>query len=138
MTISFKSWFQNQESSAFTRARAAAAMGTGPLIPLASLHSRSTAPSWMVDAIVSKTKKKKKKKKKATNESKISTPDYSLDNLYRKALKKKEDIAKEIERLKKEIESLEQKDKDEQPKSSDAKKEPKDKQLDDNKPLKRD
>lgn len=55
--ISFKDWIITRESSAFTRTRQAAALGIGPPIPDASMHSRSTASPWMI-------KKKKRRKKK--------------------------------------------------------------------------
>lgn len=57
--ISFKDWVLAKESSAFTRARHAAALGIGPPIPDAAMHSRSTASPWMI-----KKKRKKRKKKK--------------------------------------------------------------------------
>jgi hypothetical protein len=57
--ISFKDWIITKESSAFTRSREAAALGIGPSIPDASMHSRSTASPWMI-----KKKKRKKKRKK--------------------------------------------------------------------------
>lgn len=64
---SFSEWLATQESSAFTRARDAAAQGLGPKLPDASMHSRSTYPwSDNVKKYGSKwgPKKKKHKKKK--------------------------------------------------------------------------
>jgi hypothetical protein len=60
--MSFHDWILSKESSAFTRARQAAALGLGPPIPDASMHSRSTASPWMLE--IKKKKKRRKKKKK--------------------------------------------------------------------------
>lgn len=60
---SFKDWVLARESSAFTRARHAAATGIGPPIPDASMHSRSTASPWMVNKKSNKKKRRRKKKK---------------------------------------------------------------------------
>jgi hypothetical protein len=62
--ISFKDWLLAQEDSPFGRTRRAAANGTGPDIPDASIHSRSTAAPWMVAKLAKKHKKKAKRKKK--------------------------------------------------------------------------
>lgn len=61
----FRDWLDaQQESSAFTRRRDAAAKGLAPPIPDASLHSRSTASPFETDQQKKKSKKKKRKKKK--------------------------------------------------------------------------
>lgn len=62
--LSFKDWVIAKESSASTRLRWDAAMGLKPPIPLASLHSRSTASPWQVEKLIGKKKRKKRKKKK--------------------------------------------------------------------------
>jgi hypothetical protein len=49
------------ESTAFTRARQAAANGTGPSIPDAEINSHDTAKPWVSKAIQKRNKKKKKK-----------------------------------------------------------------------------
>ena len=61
--MSFNDWILSKESSAFTRARNAAALGLGPPIPDASMHSRYTASPWMVEKPKKRKKKRKKKKK---------------------------------------------------------------------------
>lgn len=61
---SFKEWMDVKETSAFTRARKAAAQGLGPSIPDASINSHSTAPAWEGDAIQKRNKKSKKSGKK--------------------------------------------------------------------------
>jgi len=58
----FYDWLKIKESSAFTRSRINAADGTGPLIPDASINSRSTASPDISKAIRKRNKKKKKKK----------------------------------------------------------------------------
>ena len=60
--ITFNDWLKIKESSAFTRTRTAAALGTGPSIPDAAINSRSTARPWESKAIKKRNKKKKKKK----------------------------------------------------------------------------
>jgi hypothetical protein len=58
--MKFLDWLKQQdESSAFTRLRAAAAQGLAPPIPDASQHSRST----FVTVAGAKKKKRKKRKK---------------------------------------------------------------------------
>jgi hypothetical protein len=58
--IKFLDWLKRQdESSAFTRRRAAAEQGLAPPIPDASRHSRST----FVTVAGAKKKRKKRKKK---------------------------------------------------------------------------
>lgn len=62
MFITFKDWLA-KEATAFTRAREAAANGTGPDIPDAAINSHSTAPAWQQKALLKKKGKKKGKKK---------------------------------------------------------------------------
>lgn len=62
---SFKDWVLARESSAFTRLRQNAALGLAPPIPLASLHSRSTATPFQVEKLSKKKKRRKKNKKKS-------------------------------------------------------------------------
>lgn len=61
MFKTFKDWLIAKESSAFTRAREAAAKGLGPDIPDAAINSRNTAPPWQQEVFKKKHKKKKKK-----------------------------------------------------------------------------
>lgn len=70
--MSFNDWILSKESSAFTRARQAAALGLGPDIPDASMNSRSTASPWMIEGKKKKKKNKKKKKKKSEKSKKNS------------------------------------------------------------------
>lgn len=65
--INFTDWLLSQESSAFTRSRTAAALGTGPSIPNAEINSRSTASPWEAKKIRKRNKKGKKKVKKSPN-----------------------------------------------------------------------
>lgn len=79
----FKDWLANQdESSAFTRRRHAAALGLAPPIPAASVHSRSTASPFETEKLTKKSKKKKKKK---------CTCDGKCDDCKNKNKKKKVD-----------------------------------------------
>ena len=58
--LSYKDWkLLQQESSAFTRSREAAAKGLGPKIPKASVHSRSTGSPFETCKIAGKKRKKK-------------------------------------------------------------------------------
>jgi hypothetical protein len=60
--ITFNNWLKVKESTAFTRSRNAAALGTGPSIPDAEINSHSTARPWQSKAIKKRNKKKPKKK----------------------------------------------------------------------------
>lgn len=60
MIKTFLDWMKVKESTAFTRSRRAAALGTGPSIPDAAINSHDTARPWEKDAIVKRNKKKKK------------------------------------------------------------------------------
>jgi TfoX/Sxy family transcriptional regulator of competence genes len=60
----FSDWMKVKESTAFTRSRNAAALGTGPSIPDAEINSHDTARPWVKDAIEKRNKKDEKKKKK--------------------------------------------------------------------------
>jgi hypothetical protein len=65
--MNFRDWLLAQEDSPFGRTRRAAALGTGPDIPLAGVHGRSTASGWIVSQLTKgkkKVKKAKRKKKK--------------------------------------------------------------------------
>lgn len=63
--ITFRDWIAKQEEgSAFTRARRAAALGLGPDIPDAAINSRSTAAPWEQEKLLGKKGKKGKKKDK--------------------------------------------------------------------------
>lgn len=62
--IRFKDWVaQQDESSAHTRARAAAARGLMPLATVGSVHGRSTASPFETEKLKKKKKKSKKKSK---------------------------------------------------------------------------
>lgn len=61
--MSFKDWLQ-RESSAFTRARSAAARGLAVATPNLISHSRSTIPPGELEGLLKHTKGDKKKKKK--------------------------------------------------------------------------
>jgi hypothetical protein len=54
----FTDWLK--ESTAFMRARLAAANGTGPSIPDAEINSHDTARPWVAKAIKKRNKRKKK------------------------------------------------------------------------------
>lgn len=90
--IKFRDWLLSQESSAFTRTRHAAALGTGPSIPDASINSRSTATPWESKQIQKRNKKKKKKKKKKKIDESINP---AVDSWI-----------EEIDSFKKDLESL--------------------------------
>ena len=64
MFKSFKEWLEVKETTAFMRARKAAAQGLGPSVPDASVNSHDTAPEWQKKAIVKRNKKHKSPKKK--------------------------------------------------------------------------
>jgi ABC-type phosphate/phosphonate transport system substrate-binding protein len=66
--MKFSDWIQARETTASQRTRQAAALGLGPLIPAAAIHSHSTAPPWQVKAILKKLKKLKKSRKKKVNQ----------------------------------------------------------------------
>lgn len=75
--ISFKDWIIQQESSASTRARSAAANGLVPPQTVGSVHGHSTARPWEVEQLSKFFKKKKRKGKKkfgATHNKKKVTP----------------------------------------------------------------
>jgi hypothetical protein len=59
----FQDWLKVKESTAFTRTRNAAALGTGPSIPNAAINSHSTATPAVSKAIKKRNKKKCKPKK---------------------------------------------------------------------------
>jgi hypothetical protein len=64
MIPSFFEWMKMKESTAFTRAREAAAglrVGKGPSIPDAEINSHSTANPAIADAIIKRNKEDKKK-----------------------------------------------------------------------------
>ena len=58
--ISFSDWLLAREDSPWGRTRKAAALGTGPDIPLAGVHSRSTAPPGQLAKLLKKKGRKKK------------------------------------------------------------------------------
>jgi hypothetical protein len=60
--ISFKDWFNQHESSAFTRARREAALGLRP--PMADFMSRSTPSAFEFKSLTKKLKKKRKSRRK--------------------------------------------------------------------------
>jgi hypothetical protein len=99
MDYSFKNWLAKRESSAFTRTRRRYALGIGPAIPDAALHSRSTAHPGEIELIKAhKKKKKKKRKKKQFDEAKAKPkPDFSIDKWLDlvDSLKKDIEIAEE-------------------------------------------
>lgn len=87
--ISFKDWIAARESSAFTRSRRAAALGLGPDIPDAAIHSRSTAAPFEVEKLTDKKKddckckgkckKCKDKKRKSLDEARNTKIDDFLN-----------------------------------------------------------
>ncbi len=58
----FAEFIKMKESTAFTRTRAAAALGTGPDIPDAEINSHDTAPPWQQELLKKKHHGKKKDK----------------------------------------------------------------------------
>jgi hypothetical protein len=55
----FKDWLAIKETTAFMRARRAAALNLGPSIPDAEINSHDTAREWEKKAIVKRNKKHK-------------------------------------------------------------------------------
>ena len=102
---SFKDWLA--ERSATDTARRMYALGLGPAMPDAALHTRSTCPPGLLELIEKRKKKKKKRKKKRKKRVKVHEakedikPDYSIDKWLRAVDRLKKDLEEEEEELKK-------------------------------------
>jgi hypothetical protein len=93
--ISFKDWLIQQESSAHTRARHAAALGLMPLATVGSIHGRSTASPSEVKSLSTSTRKTRKSKKKLVKHNEI-------DVWVNKAEELKKDITALLHKISKE------------------------------------
>ena len=119
--ISFKDWFNQHESSAFTRARREAALGLRP--PMADFASRSTPSPFEFKSLTKKLKKKKEtpgKKVNAEIDKWLNSAESLKKDLYALALaiKNRKIKDKEIEKedsKKPKVDSKEDKLKDSKP-----------------------
>lgn len=109
--LRFKQWLGQQESTAFTRRRNAAALGLAPPIPDASKHSHSTFP-WEEEK--PRKKKKKKKRKKLDEAKRRVKPDRSIDNW----IKEIEGLKPDLAQLKSAIEKRKEAEKKKEKKTS--------------------
>lgn len=101
--LSYKEFLKAQESRAVTRAKTAAAFGTG-VMATADVFGHSTPPPWQTERLLKKLKKDAPKKD--IQEKTDMRPDYSFDRLVRKAAAASQEIDSEIGKAEKEAERL--------------------------------